>query len=499
MSIPTPYIYIPIIIIKDTFSLFSLLSFFHNFIPEFAQHSSHPSPSLSPPSFSLVNKLIAKSRLVELETDLDVKHSDPNSPLFAAKSWAEMQTEYGFSDALMKAVAAQNYLKPSKIQSMGIPMMLSDPPKNMIAQAQAGTGKTCCFVLSALARLDMSVQTPQVLIVANARELAIQIADEVESMSEFMDPRPSVLTLVKGVDVKEATDAQIIVGSAGTVTKFATAKSGVLPLKKLKLLVLDEADSLVYSSWKQVMQIKSVLPKSTQIALFSATFNNKVRKNAMKYVEVKNGPEPNIIQVPKKELDIDQLKQYYIDCNDNGEDLRLEVVKYLFPLASVSQSIIFCEARNSAIALAEALNADGYSTEALTAGKDGSERDDMVKRFRNQEFNVLIATNVIARGFDIPSVALVINYDMPLTYDRNNKRTDEVDEEMYLHRIGRTARFGRKGTSITLVYNKLSNQHLQVLQKSRKHPIEEIELGKLEDMDYIGQFFDIGGDDDDDE
>ncbi|KAI5467125.1 P-loop containing nucleoside triphosphate hydrolase protein [Mariannaea sp. PMI_226] len=386
------------------------------------------------------------SGLHEPEWDVEVSLSDLQNneatPFHSATTWEQL----GLPDDILKGLMALQFLKPSKVQGKSLPLMLSDPPRNMLAQSQSGTGKTAAFVTAILARVDFSQpEQPQALALAPSRELARQIEGVIKAIGRFIENLKVAAAIPGALPRGEPVRAAVIVGTPGTVMDIIRRKQ--LDVSKLKLLVLDEADNMLDQQGlgDQCMRVKSLLPKSIQVLLFSATFPEKVMSYASKFA-----PNAHSLKLQRSELTVKGISQMFVDCPD--DDARYDILCKLYGLMTIGQSVIFIKTRDSATEISRRMVADGHKVSALHAAFDGNERDELLNKFRQGENKVLITTNVLARGIDVSSVSMVINYDIPM----KGRGDTEPDAETYLHRIGRTGRFGRVGVSISFVYDKKS-------------------------------------------
>ncbi|CDO71839.1 hypothetical protein BN946_scf184939.g63 [Trametes cinnabarina] len=358
----------------------------------------------------------------------------------------------------------------------------------MIGQSQSGTGKTAAFVLTMLSRVDFSINKPQVhsntsdgpsvrlipvqaLCLAPSRELARQIMSVVVAMGKFTPVQTEYAikdNLPRGAS---NVTAHIIVGTPGTMTDLIRRK--VIDVSEVKVFVLDEADNMLDKDGlgEQTLRVKNMLPKNrpVQIILFSATFPDHVRTFASKFA-----PNANKIELKRNELSVDNIRQFYMDCRD--EEHKYEVLVSLYKLLTIGQSIIFCQR----------MTAEGHKVASLHGAKDASERDQIIDNFREGKEKVLITTNVIARGIDILQVNMVVNYDLPLMNERDhhgNKEDARPDIETYIHRIGRTGRFGRKGISINFVHDKATWQQMEQIERATGKQIIRIETNDLDAME----------------
>jgi ATP-dependent RNA helicase DDX19/DBP5 len=382
----------------------------------------------------------------EVKVKLADLQADPNSPLFSAKSFEEL----GLKPELLKGLYAMKFSKPSKIQEKALPLLLSNPPRNMIGQSQSGTGKTAAFALTMLSRVDESNSNVQAICLSPARELARQTMDVIQEMGKFTNIKTQLLvpgSLERGAPI----NGQIIVGTPGFILDMARRK--ILNLGNVKVFVLDEADNMLDQQGlgDQCSRIKRILPRNNcQLVLFSATFPDDVRIYAEKFV-----PNANSLELKHEELNVDEITQLYIDCSDEKEKF-----KYLcefYGLMTIASSIIFVQTKETADKLYFNMKKEGHAVSVLHGSLQTSERDRLIDDFREGRSKVLITTNVLARGIDIPSVTMVVNYDMP--FDKNQ----QPDPSTYLHRIGRTGRFGRRGVSISFIDSKKSYECLMAI------------------------------------
>ncbi|RPB24289.1 DEAD-domain-containing protein [Terfezia boudieri ATCC MYA-4762] len=406
--------------------------------------------------------------LVDNTYDVSVKladmQGDPNSPLYSVKRFEDL----GLSDDLLKGIYLMNFKKPSKIQERALPLLLHDPPQNMIGQSQSGTGKTAAFVLTMLTRVNLADPSVQALCLAPSRELARQIMLVVETMGQFTHVKTQ-FAIPQAVPRGQTIQAQIVVGTPGTVMDLI--KRRTLPVHNIKVFVLDEADNMLDQQGlgEQCIRVKQAMPPNCQIVLFSATFPNQVVGFANRFA-----PNANQITLRHEELTVDGIKQLYMDCN--SEEHKYQVLVQLYQLLTIGSSIIFVKRRDTASEIQRRMEADGHKVVALHGQQEGSDRDRIIDDFRSGKAKVLITTNVLARGIDVATVSMVVNYDIPLTQDH------KPDPETYLHRIGRTGRFGRVGVSISFVHDKKSWMELTEIQN---HFGVQMTMVPTHDMDEV--------------
>ncbi|CAI5091426.1 CRE_collapsed_G0050880.mRNA.1.CDS.1 [Saccharomyces cerevisiae] len=391
------------------------------------------------------------SNLISSEYEVKVKladiQADPNSPLYSAKSFDEL----GLAPELLKGIYAMKFQKPSKIQERALPLLLHNPPRNMIAQSQSGTGKTAAFSLTMLTRVNPEDASPQAICLAPSRELARQTLEVVQEMGKFTKIT-SQLIVPDSFEKNKQINAQVIVGTPGTVLDLMRRK--LMQLQKIKIFVLDEADNMLDQQGlgDQCIRVKRFLPKDTQLVLFSATFADAVRQYAKKIV-----PNANTLELQTNEVNVDAIKQLYMDCRNEAD--KFDVLTELYGLMTIGSSIIFVATKKTANVLYGKLKSEGHEVSILHGDLQTQERDRLIDDFREGRSKVLITTNVLARGIDIPTVSMVVNYDLPTLAN------GQADPATYIHRIGRTGRFGRKGVAISFVHDKNSFNILSAIQK----------------------------------
>ncbi|EAW11752.1 ATP-dependent RNA helicase DBP5 [Aspergillus clavatus NRRL 1] len=422
------------------------------------------------------------SDLREPEYNVEVKLSDlqadPNNPLYSVKNFEDL----GLDPRILKGLSAMNFRKPSKIQERALPLLLGNPPKNLVGQSQSGTGKTAAFVLNALSRVDLSTEqmqkTPQALILAPTRELARQIVGVVSVMGQFLDGL--IIGTAVPADINnrpKRLECSIAVGTPGTVMDMI--KRRIMVPNKLKVLVLDEADNMLDQQGlgDQCIRVKALLPRDIQVVLFSATFPDHVHAYAAKFA-----PNANELTLQHEELTVEGIKQLYLDCSD--EEDKYKTLVQLYGLLTVGSSIIFVQTRTSASEIEKRMVAEGHTVASLTGGIDVTKRDEIIDKFRSGEAKVLITTNVLARGIDVSTVSMVINYDIPELH-RPGVPERQADFQTYLHRIGRTGRFGRVGVSISFVSNREEWDMLNQIQRYFNTEIQRVDTKDWDEVEDI--------------
>jgi len=335
--------------------------------------------------------------------------------------------------------------KPSAIQEEALPRVLANPPRNLIGQAQSGSGKTAAFVIGMLTRIVVDVPaTTQALCVTPTRELAVQIVQNcVTPMARNMAGLRVRLALAgERVDRGAGINAHMVVGTPGKICDFL--KRRTIDPRTIKVFVLDEADDMVSEDGHRAnaLLIKDRMPATCQSLLFSATFPNEVIDFASKMIK-----NPDKILIASDEyLVLDVIKQLWVDCRQ-FEGGKLKFLESIYSIMTIGQSIVFVATRRQADDVCRTLSEGGFVCSLLHGNVENNERDRVMEAFRKGESNVLITTNLLARGVDVDNVCMVVNYDVPVT------KKGDPDFETYLHRIGRTGRFGRKGSAINLISN----------------------------------------------
>jgi ATP-dependent RNA helicase DeaD len=366
--------------------------------------------------------------------------------------------ELGLSPQVMRGIDELGFTDLFPIQAEAIPPLLEG--RDVIGQAQTGTGKTAAFGVPMLERLDASVNRVQGLVLAPTRELAVQVADHMSKFAKHAGFR--VLAVYGGASIERQIwslqrGIHVVVGTPGRVIDLM--KRGVLSLAYVKVLVLDEADRMLDMGFiDDIDYILRRVPTNRQTSLFSATIDDNVRRVCSRYMR-----NPEEILVSKDEIALEQISQYYMVVNEAN---KLEALCNILQQQHVRRAIIFCRTRTDTSRLTDNLRRRGYDASALHAGFTQAQRDAVTNAFRQGRLQLLIATDVAARGLDIQDITHIINYDVP------------VEALTYFHRIGRTARMGGEGTAITLVsYGELPD--LENIRALTKTTMEELDQNSL--------------------
>jgi translation initiation factor 4A len=342
--------------------------------------------------------------------------------------------ELPLNENILRGIYGYGLERPSPIQSKAILPVIQG--HDVIAQAQSGTGKTATFTIASLARIDLSLREEQILIVAPTRELVQQIVNVVNNIGSFMEGLLVKVVLGGGsisddIDYFKRNAPQIIVGCPGRMLDLLKRK--IIHTSNIKSLILDEADELLSSDFRNQMQeIIGRLPHSVQIALFSATLPEHIKEITTAFMN-----NPVEIYVKQEQLTLEGIKQYCVAIHHHQQ--KYETLKDLYSSISVSQCIIYCNSINRVIELYENLTRDGFAVSCIHSNLSKEEREIAFVDFRKGSSRILISSNVTSRGIDIQQVSVVINYEIP--HDVSN----------YLHRIGRSGRWGRKGVAINFI------------------------------------------------
>nr|XP_004238462.1 DEAD-box ATP-dependent RNA helicase 38 [Solanum lycopersicum] len=396
--------------------------------------------------------------------------------------------DLNLSPELLKGLYVQmQFERPSKIQEISLPMILTPPYKNLIAQAHNGSGKTTCFVLGMLSRIDPKLAAPQALCICPTRELAIQNMEVLLKMGKFTG-----ITSELGIPADSANyipiskrppvTAQVVIGTPGTINKWVTGRK--LGMSCMKILVFDEADHMLAESGFQddsIRIMKAIVKASAncQVLLFSATFGENVKAFVTKIVQDLFVQDYNQMFVKKEELSLDSVKQYKVQCPDELSKIMVIKDRILELGQKVGQTIIFVRTRNSASMLHKSLVDYGYEVTTIQGALRQEDRDKIIKEFKDGLTQILISTDLLARGFDQSQVNLVVNYDLPVRHESPT----EPDHEVYLHRIGRAGRFGRKGAIFNLLCSDRDNMLMSKIENHFNHQVAEISWNSEEDFE----------------
>ena len=335
---------------------------------------------------------------------------------------------------LLRGIYSYGFEKPSPIQQQGILPIIKK--HDLIAQAQSGTGKTGCFSIGTLQLLDLNNKNVQAIIISPTRELASQIFSVITEIGKQMSGFNAKL-LIGGTSINsdlndfKENNYQCVVGTPGRIYDLINRR--VINTNEMKILVIDEADEMLSQGFKQqIYNIFQYMPESLQIALFSATLPNEVEELTKKFMR-----DPIKILVKQNMLTLEGISQFYVALED--DETKYLTLKDLYTKISISQCIIYCNTNKRVDVLYNNMINDDFPVCKIHSNMDKQERTDNYNEFKNGKYRVLISSNLTARGIDIQQVSTVINYDIP------------KDVHIYLHRIGRSGRWGRKGSALNFV------------------------------------------------
>ena len=363
---------------------------------------------------------------------------------------------FGFSEALLKTLAEKGYSDPSPIQKAAFPELMLG--RDLVGQAQTGTGKTAAFALPLLERLESGRKTPQVLVLAPTRELAMQVADSFKAYAAG-HPHLKVLAVYGGTDFRSQISTlrrgvDVVVGTPGRVMDHM--RQGTLDTSGLTSLVLDEADEMLRMGFiDDVEWILEQLPKERQVVLFSATMPPEIRRLSKRYLN-----DPAEVTIKTKDQDGKLIRQRAITVPMSH---KLEALQRVLDACGGEGVIIFARTKVITLTVAETLEAAGHQVAVLNGDVPQNQRERTVERLRSGSVDILVATDVAARGLDVERIGLVINYDMPF------------DSEAYVHRIGRTGRAGRTGEAV-LFMTPRERRFIRNLERATGQPIELMEV-----------------------
>jgi ATP-dependent RNA helicase DDX19/DBP5 len=421
------------------------------------------------PSETDKNDIPVRSTVEDIENLIE-----ENDLISKDETWDEM----GVKESIKEGLLEMDFIKPSKIQSTTFPLIMKNPPIHLIAQAKNGAGKTGAFGLGILSKIDESNKDIQAIVFAHTRELVNQIAEVLKKMAKKTNIQVDALLQS---DEKDKALGQVVVITPGHFDNvFLKRKS--YKLDSLKNLVLDEADYMltneitlkVVDKTFKLFQDKKL---KVQILFFSATYTPKHYKIIKQYYK-----KANMIELKREDLTLANVKQLYYIAN--GPEGKIDFIEeYLKRSIENERVIIFVNSRDFTVKLQTKLKEKGYKIYILMGGDmDPKNRDETIRRFQNGQIQILITTNLLARGYDEKLVKLVINFDIPIKPDPIHHDKKITDYATYLHRIGRTGRFGTKGIGLTLLKGKEELKSLKEIESYYKAEMHEIKsLDELTD------------------
>jgi ATP-dependent RNA helicase DeaD len=411
--------------------------------------AAEPAPDAEPRAAGALEDMPAAAAQPEVVAALE-------AAVVAAPADASGFTGFGLSPELLSGLAAIGFQDPSPIQRAAIPELMLG--RDLVGQAQTGTGKTAAFALPLLERLDSQQRTPQVLVLTPTRELAMQVAEAFNSYAAKLS-QVRVLAVYGGADFRDQIQqlrrgVQIVVGTPGRVMDHI--RQGTLDVSGLRALVLDEADEMLRMGFiDDVEWVLEQLPSPRQVVLFSATMPSEIRRLSQKYLD-----NPAEVTIRTKGADGRRIRQRFILVQ---APQKLEALERVLEAEGSEGVIIFARTKAVSLTVAEALEEHGYDVAVLNGDVPQTLRERTIQRLRDGQVNVLVATDVAARGLDVERISLVINYDVPF------------DGEAYVHRIGRTGRAGRSGDAI-LFLTPRERRFLGGMERAVGQPIEPMEV-----------------------
>lgn len=375
------------------------------------------------------------------------------------------------NDDIKRAVIEMGFEEPSPIQAQSIPVILSG--KDVIGQAQTGTGKTAAFSIPLLEMINPEDKSLQAVVLCPTRELAIQVSAEIRKIGKYMHG-VKTLPVYGGQPIDRQikslkSGVQVVIGTPGRVIDHINRKT--LKLDNVKMVMLDEADEMLDMGFREdIEMILSKTPEDRQTTFFSATMPKGILDLTKKYQK-----DPEHIKVVRKELTVPNIKQYYIETRSSN---KLEVLCRLVDVYNPKLSVVFTNTKRGADELVSDLQARGYFADALHGDLKQTQRDIVMDKFRSGTIDILVATDVAARGIDVDDVEAVFNYDLP------------QDEEYYVHRIGRTGRAGRNGVSFTFVFGK-DMRKMRDIERYTKTKLVKHDIPSIADVEEkkVNAFF----------
>lgn len=368
--------------------------------------------------------------------------------------------ELGLSQATLKAVLKMGFEEATPIQTETIPLSLEN--KDLIGQAQTGTGKTAAFGIPLVEKVDLSVDAVQGIIIAPTRELAIQVSEELYKIGA--GKRVRVLPIYGGQDISRQIRSlkkhpHIIVGTPGRVLDHINRKT--LRLDQVHTAILDEADEMLNMGFiEDIESILAQIPTDRQTLLFSATMPAPIQRMAERFMK-----DPQIVRVKAKEMTVPSIEQYYLEVVEKN---KFDVLTRLLDIQSPELAIVFGRTKRRVDELAEALTLRGYTAEGIHGDLSQAKRMSVLRKFKEGSIDVLVATDVAARGLDISGVTHVYNFDIP------------QDPESYVHRIGRTGRAGKTGVAMTFITPR-EKSYLAVVEKTTRRKMEKMKAPTLDE------------------
>ncbi len=373
--------------------------------------------------------------------------------------------DFNISDQMQKAIEDMGFEEATPIQSLAIPKILKN--RDVTGQAQTGTGKTAAFGIPLLENIKSSDKDLQAIILCPTRELAIQVAEELKTLSKYL-PEISVVPIYGGQPIERQINAlkngaQVIIGTPGRVMDHIERET--VDLSRIKTVILDEADEMLDMGFREDIEfILEDIPYERQFLLFSATLPPEIQQLAKRYQT-----NPETVKVTKQELTTPDVEQKYYEVR---EEMKVELFSRIMDIEDFNLSLVFCNTKKKVNKLVSHLQIRGYQADGLHGDLTQNQRDHVMNKFKNNNINILVATDVAARGIDVTGVEAVFNYDIP------------NDNEYYVHRIGRTGRAGRTGKAYSFVSGREIYQ-LRDIQQYANTTIEQAPIPSRVDVEEV--------------
>lgn len=373
--------------------------------------------------------------------------------------------DFDMSEDLKKAIKKMGFEEPSPIQALSVPVSLTG--SDVIGQAQTGTGKTLAFGIPLLNKIFLKDKSPQAIVICPTRELAIQVATEFGKLGQFMN-HLNILPVYGGQPIGRQIrvlkkGVHVVIGTPGRLLDHI--KRGTLDLSGIETVVLDEADEMLDMGFREdIEKILRYTPKQRQTLLFSATFPHSIKKLTKIYQN-----NPKHVKVAHHQMSVPEIEQFYYEAR---EKQKLDALTRLVDVYDLNLALVFCNTKRRVDRLVRDLKSRGYGVDGIHGDMKQGQRDRVMNKFRKGKIELLVATDVAARGIDVPDVEAVFNYDVP------------NDNEYYVHRIGRTGRAGKTGYAFTFVAGKEIFK-LRDIQRYTKTKIKQQKLPSYKDMERI--------------
>ncbi|EGD72545.1 ATP-dependent RNA helicase eIF4A [Salpingoeca rosetta] len=420
-------------------------------------------------------------KFVDTQANVHVQQADSTSPLYAAMEFEDVGKQPNtlpINPNVLKAARAMQYKKPSKIQSTALPLLLKNPPENLVFQSQPGTGKTAAFTMNVLTRVDPTKKFTQALYVSPTFQLCFQTSQVIEALAQYTGVEVGLLFSSRDADatqqVGNVADER---GLAKQQVLCCTIKKLVSSMrtnrnvsaKNVRILVVDEADAMLESAenFKLLKTLKKMLPPNVQVIMLSATFPDHVMGIAHEVA-----PNANIITIPRQEVTVKDINQLYISTP--SFDRKIDALLAIYESLDVKQAIVFCNTKRAVEEVTRIMREEGHRVCTISSNLTKSEQLAQLDRFLSGLDNLLVATDMLSRGIDIPQISVVINFDVPIRFGDGGGYAGP-GYETYAHRIGRLGCFRGGGAAITFVQTRNEMQVLDAIREYFATDIREVQ------------------------